>query len=60
MKDAIDHMLRAWESISTATVRHGWKHLTPHLCGDEDSEGQRAANALSDAVTAARAIPGYS
>ena len=29
VKDAIDHMLRAWESISTATIRHGWKHLTP-------------------------------
>ena len=56
VKDAIDHMLRAWESISTATVRHGWKHLIPQLCDDEDSEVQRAA----DAVTAARAVPGSS
>ena len=60
VKDVTDHMLRAWESISTATVRHGWKHLTPHLCGDEDSEVQRAAHSISDAVTAAQAIPGCS
>ena len=57
VKDAVDHLLRAWVSISTATVQHAWKHLTLHLCGDEDSEVQRAADALSDAVTAARAIP---
>ena len=60
VKDAIDPMLHEWESISTATVRHGWKHLTPHLCGDEGSEVQRAADALSDAVTAALAVPGCS
>ena len=53
VKDAIDHLLCAWESISTATVQHGWKHITPHLCGDEDSEVQCAADALSDAVMAA-------
>ena len=29
-----------------------------HLCGDEDSDVQRAVDALSDAVTAALAVPG--
>ena len=46
VKDAIGYMLRAWESILTATVRHCWKHLTLQLCGDEDSEVQRAADAF--------------
>ena len=60
VKNAIDYILQAWESISPATVRHGWRKLTPHLCADVDEgEVQSAAQALSDAVDAAREVPGF-
>ena len=47
-------------SLYIATVRHGRKNLTPHLCDGGSDEVERATDALSDAVAAANEVSGFS
>ena len=61
VKDAVDHLVKAWDAISIATVRHAWKKLTPHLCqGEEAGPVQVLADVMAETVEEARELPGFS
>ena len=64
VKDAIDNLMVAWKDINEATVKHGWKKVTPHLYPSESQvehpPPQNLGDSIADAVTAAREIPGFS
>ena len=70
VKDAVDNLMLAWESISIPTVRHGWRNLLGKEAsgpsgGPSGSESGQAvgfhpaAEALADALVAARSVPGF-
>ena len=59
---AIDHLMAAWDHVNMATVRHGWRKMTPHLVPKEPQDPsqpvQRSADAVSDALREAHLVPG--
>ena len=64
VKDAIDHLMPAWEAVNVATVRHAWRKLAPNLVAQEGTDSQepiqRLDETVEDAVAAAREVPGCS
>ena len=58
VKDAVDNLMVAWKGLSVATVQHGWKKITPHLCS-QDEPPQTLATSMADAHAAAREVPGF-
>ena len=58
VKDAVDNLLAAWQDVTPACVRHGWRKLTPHLCEDDMAVGELAQE-VATAVAAAREVPGF-
>lgn len=63
VKDAVDHLMRAWEDINKATIRHAWRHLAPNLVPEGPTDPmpiQRLDETIAAAVLAAREVPGCS
>ena len=60
IKKAIDNLMVAWKDITVSTIQHGWKKLLPHLYQEEaPPPSQTLATSMSEAVAAAREIPGF-
>ncbi|KAK3890069.1 hypothetical protein Pcinc_005984 [Petrolisthes cinctipes] len=56
IKDAVTHLLKAWEDINVATIRHSWKKVAPSFVKNViESEAQD----LRDSVTRAVEVPGF-
>ncbi|XP_068246764.1 tigger transposable element-derived protein 1-like [Palaemon carinicauda] len=58
VKHAVDHLMKAWEGLNVATIRHGWLKLAPHLVPPITQPIQQSRDVLSAAVQEARLVPG--
>ncbi|KAK3855276.1 hypothetical protein Pcinc_038312 [Petrolisthes cinctipes] len=60
IKDAVTHMLKAWEDINVATIRHSWKKVAPSFVKNvTESEAQDLRDSVTRAVEVAREVPGF-
>ncbi|XP_068244852.1 uncharacterized protein [Palaemon carinicauda] len=59
VKHAVDHLMKAWEGLNVATIRHGWLKLAPHLVPPITQPIQQSRDVLAAAVQEARLVPGF-
>ncbi|KAK3875317.1 hypothetical protein Pcinc_019811 [Petrolisthes cinctipes] len=60
IKDVVTHMLKAWEDINVATIRHSWKKVAPSFVKNViESEAQDLHDSVTRAVEVARKVPGF-
>ena len=59
IRNAVDLMVKAWNNISDATIRHAWENLlaTDKTVSSDSSQIQRQADLLTDAVTSITTVP---
>ena len=59
IRNAVDLMVKAWNNISDATIRHAWENLLAEkkTVASDSSKIQRQADLLADAVTSITAVP---
>ena len=60
VKDCVDNLVKAWDSITPATILHGWRKLTPHLYPRDAEPAQDLSLSLAETLAAAREVPGLS
>ncbi|KAK4306714.1 hypothetical protein Pmani_021484 [Petrolisthes manimaculis] len=60
IKDAVTHMLKAWEDINMATIRHSWKKVAPFFDQNViEIEAQDLCDSVARAVEVAREVPEF-